>query len=233
MVDCTSIWGIPIAQPPADLFSAAPHPDNDPAEGLILGVDTKLGMLNFLRPNLGSGPAALTAHMALLPRQDTFLWSDVSFDPVPGFPQGGFRGGMVEYQSPGTGDFNGRVFVAGPAGVKYHVTVWQAHDPSPDPRRAGFVTENRQKIGGGWGTYPGADYLPFAIDFYAEGIQYIGSRGTCCELSVSVYAETNATTCAALGYITSDPLTGQGGVIPGYATRGRYLRTAPVPPQYR
>lgn len=201
--NATSIWGIPIQPPPPDLFSPEAPPSGDTPDGIGLFIDPTTGTLAWQRGRITSGPSALGWNAALTGNTQNILVGPVDAQ--------GFRPGLAAYVPPGVWDVEGRVVIAGPSNVEYDVLVMQGHELSPDPNRAGIVSEAPQVVGGGVGTSAGPAWMPFSIPFAAYSVQFAGQPGQANEIAVWVYPKMSGQAGAALGGISPNDA---GGGIP-------------------
>lgn len=202
--DATSIWGIPIQPPPPGLFSPEPWPSGDTPDGIGLFVDPATGTLAWQRGRISSGASAVGQMLFLLTgNTQNVIVGDIGPD--------GFRGHLAAYVPPGVWDVEGRVVLSGPSNTEFDVLVMQGHDLSPDPRRAGIVSESPQVVGGGVGTSPGPDWMLFSIPFAAYGVQFRGDPGQANEISVWVYPKIEGFAGAVMGGVMGNE---RGGGIP-------------------
>ena len=144
--NATSIWGIPITPPPPNIFAPDPPPGGDTADGTGLFIDPSTGTINWLQPHLAHGPSALGENVPIALRAWTML--------AGGIDAGGFRPGLASYPPRGVWELHGRVVLVGPSNTEYNAIVTQGTQLSPDPARAGFLTEQRIIVGGGVQTSP-------------------------------------------------------------------------------
>lgn len=193
--DATSIHGITIEAPPADVFIPEPMPSGDTWDDIGLFLDPETQRIVFKKTEIAMGPSALDHNIPLqcgVPRM-------IATAPA----EYGMRYGLAAYIPRGVWNLYGKVAIAGPSYAIYNVEVRQGHAEGGQP---GIATENAQVVGGGIQSWAGPAHLPFSIPVTAHMIQYYGPYGTANEITVWV----TATNCSGFGGAVLGSANGMG-----------------------
>src|SRR5262249_11622008 len=209
--NATSLWGVPIEQPPAGVFAPSAPPADESPDGIGLFFDSTTGTLRWKQAHISHGPSALAHNTPLAGRQWNSLAGSVDY------ASGGFRTELVGYPDPGVWELNGTVVVAGPTNVEYNILVTIGTTMDQDPRRSGLITGNPVIVGGGVQTWTGQANMPFAIPVAAQDIHCNTQRGNECEVIVWIYPKADGLVSSALAVIGPD-WTGGGGLPEFFVT---------------